>query len=163
MTASVYVIQSEYGPIKIGVSRHPPSRLYGITQGQPYSAKVVHSVSDPEIPATAIERAAHGLLSRQRRRGEWFDVTPEQAIEAIASAIDLIKNPKIEETSSPVAKAPRVPVERIPADIPRPLLRAIDDYRFSQRLPSRAEAIRQLIELGLQTTLADDASEKERT
>ena len=52
---------------------------------------------------------------------------------------------------------------RIITPIPRPLLRAIDDYRFSQRLPSRAEAIRQLIELGLQTTLADDASEKERT
>jgi len=28
-------------------------------------------------------------------------------------------------------------------------LARVDDYRFSERLPSRAEAIRQLIELGL--------------
>jgi metal-responsive CopG/Arc/MetJ family transcriptional regulator len=45
---------------------------------------------------------------------------------------------------------------RIITPIPRELLRAIDDFRFSQRLPSRAEAIRQLIEMGLQTTLGDD-------
>jgi metal-responsive CopG/Arc/MetJ family transcriptional regulator len=45
---------------------------------------------------------------------------------------------------------------RIITPIPRELLRAIEDYRFSNRLPSRAEAIRQLIELGLQTTLGDD-------
>ena len=46
---------------------------------------------------------------------------------------------------------------RILVDIPRELLRAVEDYRYSQRIPSRAEAIRRLIELGLQTTLGDDA------
>lgn len=45
---------------------------------------------------------------------------------------------------------------RIITPIPRELLRAIDDFRFSKRLPSRAEAIRQLIEMGLQTTISDD-------
>lgn len=56
-----------------------------------------------------------------------------------------------------VMDAPDTP--RIITPIPRPLLRAIDDYRFSQRLPSRAEAIRQLIELGLHTTLGDDSAD----
>jgi metal-responsive CopG/Arc/MetJ family transcriptional regulator len=47
---------------------------------------------------------------------------------------------------------------RILIDIPRELLRAVEDYRYSQRIPSRAEAIRRLIELGVQTTLGDDGS-----
>ena len=38
---------------------------------------------------------------------------------------------------------------RVITPIPRALLARVDDYRFSERLPSRAEAIRQLIELGL--------------
>jgi hypothetical protein len=41
-------------------------------------------------------------------------------------------------------KAPRIITPMPPA-----LLQAIDDYRFANRLPSRAEAIRRLIELGL--------------
>jgi hypothetical protein len=34
------------------------------------------------------------------------------------------------------------------------LLTAIDDYRFAQRMPSRAEAIRRLIEAGLRAVAA---------
>jgi metal-responsive CopG/Arc/MetJ family transcriptional regulator len=45
---------------------------------------------------------------------------------------------------------------RILVDIPREILRAVEDYRYSARIPSRAAAIRQLIEMGLQTTLGDD-------
>jgi metal-responsive CopG/Arc/MetJ family transcriptional regulator len=36
------------------------------------------------------------------------------------------------------------------------LIAAIDDYRYANRLPSRAEAIRSLIELGLQTIAQAD-------
>jgi hypothetical protein len=45
---------------------------------------------------------------------------------------------------------------RILIDVPRELLRAIEDYRYTERIPSRAEAIRQLIERGLHTTLTDE-------
>ena len=38
---------------------------------------------------------------------------------------------------------------RIITPMPQKLVDAIDDYRFTNRLASRAEAIRQLIELGL--------------
>jgi hypothetical protein len=44
----------------------------------------------------------------------------------------------------PVDKDPRI-ITPIPTD----LLVRIDDYRFTKRLPSRAEAIRRLIEAGL--------------
>ncbi|MGC8526154.1 hypothetical protein [Acidiphilium sp.] len=39
--------------------------------------------------------------------------------------------------------------ERIITPMPKSLVQAIDDYRFSERMPSRAEAIRRLLELGL--------------
>lgn len=48
---------------------------------------------------------------------------------------------------------------RILIDVPAELLRAIEDYRYTQRIPSRALAIRRLIETGLETTLTDDAPE----
>jgi metal-responsive CopG/Arc/MetJ family transcriptional regulator len=38
----------------------------------------------------------------------------------------------------------------LPTLFPESLLKRIDDYRFENRLASRAEAIRQLIEAGLQ-------------
>jgi metal-responsive CopG/Arc/MetJ family transcriptional regulator len=41
---------------------------------------------------------------------------------------------------------------RIITPIPRRLLDAVDDYRFANRLASRSEAIRRLIELGLEAS-----------
>lgn len=38
---------------------------------------------------------------------------------------------------------------RVIIPMPKALVEAVDDYRFSNRLPSRAEAIRKLLELGL--------------
>ena len=39
--------------------------------------------------------------------------------------------------------------ERVITPMPKSLVKAVDDFRFSNRMPSRAEAIRRLIELGL--------------
>jgi metal-responsive CopG/Arc/MetJ family transcriptional regulator len=47
---------------------------------------------------------------------------------------------------------PRMPNEKDPRVIlpmPRELLQAVDDFRFDNRFDSRAEAIRQLLQLGL--------------
>ena len=45
---------------------------------------------------------------------------------------------------------PKDPDPRIIIPIPRALLAQIDEYRWANRLPSRAEAIRQLVQKGLQ-------------
>ena len=39
--------------------------------------------------------------------------------------------------------------ERIVTPMPKSLVDAIDDYRYSARIPSRAEAIHQLLEVAL--------------
>jgi hypothetical protein len=41
---------------------------------------------------------------------------------------------------------------RLPIMVSRQEAKAIDEYRFANRIPSRAEAIRRLIELGLAAT-----------
>lgn len=45
--------------------------------------------------------------------------------------------------------------ERVITPMPKALVSAIDDFRFETRLPSRAEAIRRLIEIGLETARQD--------
>jgi hypothetical protein len=48
---------------------------------------------------------------------------------------------------------------RIITPLPSSMVQAIDDYRFEMRLPSRAEAIRRLIDLGMKasrTRIRDD-------
>ena len=46
-------------------------------------------------------------------------------------------------------KADRPPACVTTISLPRSLVEQIDDFRFERRLSSRAEAIRQLIEVGL--------------
>jgi len=50
--------------------------------------------------------------------------------------------------------------ERIITPMPQSLVQAIDDFRFNQRAPSRAEAIRRLIELGLEAAKRQKPPEK---
>ena len=49
-----------------------------------------------------------------------------------------------------VEKADRPPARVTTISLPRSLVERIDDFRFERRLSSRAEAIRELIEAGLQ-------------
>lgn len=48
--------------------------------------------------------------------------------------------------------------ERIITPMTKSQVAAVDDYRYAVRLPSRAEAIRRLIELGLQASKAEPKS-----
>ena len=41
--------------------------------------------------------------------------------------------------------------ERVITPLPKSLVAEIDDYRFTNRIPSRSEAIRQLLRAGLET------------
>lgn len=46
---------------------------------------------------------------------------------------------------------PKRPDPRVITPMPQKLIDQIDEYRWANRIPSRAEAIRQLIEEALQT------------
>jgi hypothetical protein len=49
----------------------------------------------------------------------------------------------------PMPRKPKEPDPRVILPIPPKLLREIDDYRWQNRIPSRAEAIRLLVKEGL--------------
>jgi metal-responsive CopG/Arc/MetJ family transcriptional regulator len=61
-----------------------------------------------------------------------------------------------------VAK-PDQDVERIFTRMPRKLVERIDDFRFPRRIPSRAEAIRRLIEDGLKANGFEPTAKLGRT
>jgi hypothetical protein len=88
MSCSVYVIGPQDGLYKIGISRDPQLRLSEIKRVQgpmPSIHALYERNSDGE--ARSIERAAHHTLRPLRVWGEWFSVTPDQAMKAIEKAI----------------------------------------------------------------------------
>lgn len=95
MTRHVYIISSirnglHAAPVKIGVARNPNSRLQCLQTGSAIHLALTFSFPLPKsIPADEIERQAHTYFSSKRIRGEWFDVTPNEAAFWVA---DLIYN-----------------------------------------------------------------------
>lgn len=84
----VYVVRGDHNLIKIGVSTNPNARLATLRTASPFpiSFAYVCAVQGPATEAYAIEADAHALLARQRLAGEWFDISPDMAVGAIAAA-----------------------------------------------------------------------------
>jgi hypothetical protein len=89
MARSLYVIGSDTGPQKIGVSANVARRLAVLQTHSPH-ALTAHHQAQPASDARLVERVAHALLAAKRLRGEWFDVSVEDAIAAIDQAIALV-------------------------------------------------------------------------
>jgi hypothetical protein len=86
----IYIIKSEAGPVKVGIAEDPQERLKALTRCQPFDASLCHAaeVENPEL----VEKAAHHLLNEKHRRGEWFDISLEEATAAVAEAVKLVDN-----------------------------------------------------------------------
>jgi predicted GIY-YIG superfamily endonuclease len=75
----IYLMQTENGLSKIGVSKNPESRIKSIQTGCAYKVYLVAywKVMDR---ATLVEASVHKLLKKFRNQGEWFvsdQITPE--------------------------------------------------------------------------------------
>lgn len=69
----VYFIGGESGPIKIGISGGPNSRLAALQIGSPIPLRIMATISgDLEM-----ELAYHTRFASCRLHGEWFERTPE--------------------------------------------------------------------------------------
>jgi Meiotically up-regulated gene 113 len=70
----LYAIRSTgSGQFKIGIPKHPESRLQELQVGSPIRLEIV-SLTDIESPGA--EREAHRALASYHLRGEWFDFGP---------------------------------------------------------------------------------------
>lgn len=84
----VYVIGPKVGPQKIGIARDIRLRLETLQVGCPLDLIVHHAeVTKDKHEARRIERLCHRILSANRRRGEWFDVSPQRAAQTVRDAI----------------------------------------------------------------------------
>lgn len=80
----IYIIRAN-GLIKIGKSSEPDSRVKQLQTAMPYEIELLFKVQTDDM--TWLERETHWALQEHRIRGEWFDVTPEQAQAAIETAL----------------------------------------------------------------------------
>ena len=84
----VYVIGSDDGPVKIGLAYSARNRRGDLQVGSPAVLRVFGEVSTGDHAASDIEKAVHFSLRATHIRGEWFDVSPERALEAIRSQVE---------------------------------------------------------------------------
>lgn len=93
MSQSVYVMQSEIGLVKVGITSSLKNRLSQLRSASGLTIKVEATFECDR--ARAVEKAVHELLAAHRKHGEWFDVTPDQAREAVEAAIAHLANQPI--------------------------------------------------------------------
>jgi hypothetical protein len=67
------------GPIKIGFSKNPKRRIKSLQTSHPETL-VIHCVVEFETDkAKYLERFIHRDINYKRTKGEWFDMSPEDA------------------------------------------------------------------------------------
>ena len=148
----IYVIGTENGPKKIGISVSPERRLDEIQVGNHASLSVLWSVPFPAHEVQGVEQNAHRLLKEKRLAGEWFAVSQEEALRAIERARNM---PKPKPDPSWAANWSRK-IIALPID----MLKEVDDFRFGNRISTETEAIRLLIREGLDALAAKSAKKK---
>jgi hypothetical protein len=102
----VYVIAGHQGTVKVGYSTNPRMRLAALQTASPGPLEMVHVLAT-DIDGRMIEAEVHRILDRHRLAGEWFDVSPEVAIEAVGRAAKNMGLPVIETDSGQIANAVR--------------------------------------------------------
>jgi len=89
MVACVYIIAHEeadgvVGPVKVGITSDPHARLKSLQTGnpRPLILAAFFVAPDREI-ASLLEGAFHGVMKKDTALGEWFHLTPRQAVIAM--------------------------------------------------------------------------------
>lgn len=144
---SVYVAADSTGHVKIGVSVNP---LHRVQQFSMKRGKVVPVYISPIMKdAIAVERTAQNMLSAARVIGEWFKITPKEAVSAVKEAAR-----RIADGDRTLAKQPERRGSddgRITINLPDDLAERIEQWMISQtpRVMQHAIAVRRLLGSGL--------------
>jgi hypothetical protein len=85
--AFVYVIGSEIGPKKIGITKSISKRLGQIKCGSPNVVSVLAERALSRHVGFAVEHLVHAVLIKHKLSGEWFDVPLSVAVATIDKAI----------------------------------------------------------------------------
>lgn len=96
----LYVAGNPNGPVKVGFSTNPIGRVAALRNSSPEDVRLIKCFSvGSSNQVKAVESAVHLAMSEHRAKGEWFNLSADDAasaIERIASACGL---PLAEEAS----------------------------------------------------------------
>lgn len=81
--AYIYVIGRPNHPVKIGFSENVDARLSNLQTCHPEKLGIYFELEVIPKWARKVEKGCHIRLAVHRQEGEWFDVTPEEAIEVV--------------------------------------------------------------------------------
>jgi hypothetical protein len=84
--AFVYVIRGDHNMTKIGVTTNPSARIASLRTASPFPLEFAFIGAMPDNDGYVLEKAAHTALERFRCNGEWFDISPENAVATIIEA-----------------------------------------------------------------------------
>ena len=81
----IYIIGPENnGPVKIGISKKPTSRLKQLQTAHPEKLIIHNTFEIEESRTKLLEQKIHKDLSYLRSKGEWFNIDPKEAIELVS-------------------------------------------------------------------------------
>lgn len=76
------------GPVKVGFSKYPAKRLASLQTGNPKPIDCVYSFQTPSRElARFAEAAFHEVAKGHRLSGEWFDMSPDLAMNTIVKTM----------------------------------------------------------------------------
>lgn len=75
----IYIIGSNNPPYKIGISKNPKKRLRNIQTGHPHKLEILELRETDSKRTKLLESVIHKHLDRYRMKGEWFDISLEEA------------------------------------------------------------------------------------
>lgn len=88
--------------MKIGVSTNPERRLRGLQTAQHARLELFHQVPFSVSDAMLVERRSHARLVDREQSGEWFRVTPQEALDTIVAAAGALGAPILAEAPMPI-------------------------------------------------------------
>lgn len=120
MSKYVYLIYSESGLYKIGVSNDVEKRLSSLRTGSGYSLSCIAYYKTKDKPTT-VERALHKLFAEFRVNGEWFDFPKDRfTLEKFESILEKYGMTKMyfDESGRCIPYIKETPPQRAFGDIP---------------------------------------------
>ena len=91
----IYVIGPNKGAQKIGITNDINGRLRSYKTHSSESIKVHFKQNCPRWKARRIEREVHVVLKDKRVHGEWFDVSPQEAIYEVTQMMLDFEQPRV--------------------------------------------------------------------
>jgi hypothetical protein len=76
----IYIIGNRDSLQKIGYAINPAKRLKQLQTGNPEELFLHHKIEVPDDRARLIEQHIHREINYKRTKGEWFKLSPKEAI-----------------------------------------------------------------------------------